>query len=151
GPLFRVIAALTLVGGTMFLAWLAGVITARGFGNGLALIVLTDIILDLQGSVGFVLEGGRQGRFSVDFIVVMAASVVALTGVLVPAELASRRLMVVFPRSASGLTAIAGTCHLDLKINTAGLVPSLLAYQMLAMVRTVMAWQEPQALGPWAD
>src|SRR5688572_23483119 len=44
GTMFRVVAVISLVGGTMFLLWLGEQITARGVGNGVSLIIMAGIV-----------------------------------------------------------------------------------------------------------
>jgi preprotein translocase subunit SecY len=61
GWMFRLTTVTTLTGGTVFLIWLCGQITARGLGNGLSLILLLGIILELPPVVAGALEIGQRG------------------------------------------------------------------------------------------
>jgi preprotein translocase subunit SecY len=47
GLLFRVTTVITIVAGTSFLMWLAELISDRGIGNGVALIIFTGIVANL--------------------------------------------------------------------------------------------------------
>jgi preprotein translocase subunit SecY len=47
GPMFRVAATISLVGGTLFLMWIGEQITSRGIGNGISLIIMAGIVATL--------------------------------------------------------------------------------------------------------
>src|SRR5215813_4660562 len=60
GLLFRLTTMLTLTAGTFFLAWLAGQITARGLGNGIALIIAAGVVNTLPRQIAGLIELSRQ-------------------------------------------------------------------------------------------
>jgi len=65
GLTFRVISAVTLVTGTMFLMWLGEQITERGLGNGISLIIFAGIAAGLPNAIGLTLEQARTGAYSI--------------------------------------------------------------------------------------
>jgi preprotein translocase subunit SecY len=77
GPVFILSTVVTLTGGTLFLAWLAEEITARGIGNGIALILFTGTVIHVPEGVAFTLELGRQGILSTQLMGVLLVVVVA--------------------------------------------------------------------------
>ena len=62
GLSFRIVSAITLVTGTMFLMWLGEQITERGLGNGISLIIFAGIAAGLPHAIGQTLEQGAHGR-----------------------------------------------------------------------------------------
>jgi preprotein translocase subunit SecY len=135
GPLFVVSTVVTLTGGTMFLVWLADQITARGIGNGIALILLTGTVTQIPEAIAVTMELGRQGVLSTQQIGVLLLVVLAVTALVVTMELARRRVPVRYPARQ------VGSRHLDerlsdlsLKLNPAGVVPVLLASFLLAVL-----------------
>ena len=72
--MFLLTTTLTLTGGVIFLVWLAGQITARGIGNGIALILAVGIVAELPAAVADMLELGRQGVLSTNFMLGYACS-----------------------------------------------------------------------------
>ena len=64
GMAFRLVSAVTLVTGTMFLMWLGEQITERGLGNGISLIIFAGIAAGLPAAIGQTLEQGRTGAYS---------------------------------------------------------------------------------------
>ena len=65
GTTFRIISALTLVTGTMFLMWLGEQITERGIGNGISMIIFAGIVAGLPAAMCGTLELVRTGAMSV--------------------------------------------------------------------------------------
>jgi preprotein translocase subunit SecY len=134
GVLFRITTVLSLTGGTIFLVWLSGQITARGIGNGLALIFFLGVVLELPGAVAATLEVGRMGALSSNIILGVLLLAVLLTGLIVFTELARRRLPVEYPRRQVGMRMIEGRSHLSVKLNAAGVIPAIVAAWLLAQV-----------------
>ena len=58
---FRISTVVTLTGGTVFLIWLSDQMTARGIGNGIALLLAVGIVTELPAAIAGTLELGRQG------------------------------------------------------------------------------------------
>src|SRR5262249_29828855 len=121
--------------GTLVLAWLAGQMTARGLGNGIALIIAAGIVTTLPGDVAALLELSRQGAIAPGATMVAALISVAVTALVVVAESSRRRLTVEFAeRQAGAHTLPRQSVELALKLNPAGLVPSYLASLLLSVV-----------------
>jgi preprotein translocase subunit SecY len=141
GPLFVLSTVLTLTGGTMFLVWLAEQITARGIGNGIALILLTGIVTELPREIATALEFMRQYRVGSEQIDAVALIVVAVTAVAVAIELARRRLPVIYSARAVGTRQLAERkADLSLKLNPAGIVPVLLASFLMSVLVAMLGF-----------
>jgi preprotein translocase subunit SecY len=139
--LFIVSTVVTLTGGTLLLAWLAEQITARGIGNGIALILLTGIVVEIPGSIAYALELMRQYRVSSGQSVIAVLIVIAVTAGVVAMELARRRLPVRYSaRSVGALKLDERKSYLSLKLNPAGIVPVLLASFVMSMVAAVVGF-----------
>jgi preprotein translocase subunit SecY len=132
GIMFRLTTTLTLTGGVIFLVWLAGWITARGIGNGISLILAVGIAATLPGAIIGMLALSRQGVLSTNLILGLCLLAVALTALIVHMELARRQLAVAFRRQA-GARTIEGRSTLELKLNNAGIVPTILASWLLLL------------------
>jgi preprotein translocase subunit SecY len=139
GVLFRLTTVLSLTGGTIFLVWLSGQITARGVGNGLALIFFMGVVLELPSAVAATLDLGRQGVLSSGLILGVLVLAVALTGLIVFMELARRRLPVEYPRRQVGMRMIEGRSHLSVKLNAAGVIPAIAASWLLAQLLAILS------------
>src|ERR1044072_6921468 len=138
GWFFRITTAITLVGGTVFLMWLRGQITARRGGHGLSLIIFAGIVAQLPHAVVGTLELGRQGALSTTLIILLLVMCVVVVGVIVFMERAQRRLLVQYPKRQVGNRMFQGDAsHLPLKLNSAGVIPPIFASSLLLLPITV--------------
>jgi preprotein translocase subunit SecY len=138
GVMFRVIAVVNLIGGTMFLLWLGEQITSRGIGNGVSLIIMAGIVAQFPTFIGNLFEGGRSGSISPVLIVGLIAMIVALILGICFMERAQRRLLIQYPKRASARGMMqADRSHLPLKLNTAGVIPPIFASSLLLLPLTI--------------
>ncbi|HZT86378.1 MAG TPA: preprotein translocase subunit SecY [Stellaceae bacterium] len=138
GLMFRLVATITLVGGTVFLMWLGEQITARGVGNGISLIIMAGIVANLPHALVSTLELGRTGAISSVFIVLFLVMSVVVVGFIVFMERAQRRILVQYPKRQVGNRMFGGeSSHLPLKINTSGVIPPIFASSLLLLPATI--------------
>jgi preprotein translocase subunit SecY len=138
GLMFRVVATISLVGGTMFLMWLGEQITSRGIGNGISLIIMAGIVAQLPRLFVNLLEGARTGSISGFIIVGFLAMFVFLTLLIVFMERGQRRVLIQYPKRATQRGMMqADRSHLPLKINTAGVIPPIFASSLLLLPITI--------------
>ena len=138
GLMFRIVATISLIGGTMFLMWLGEQITSRGIGNGISLIIMAGIVAQLPRLVANLLEGGRTGSISGFVIVGFVAMFVALTLLICFMERGQRRVLIQYPKRATQRGMMqADRSHLPLKINTAGVIPPIFASSLLLLPITI--------------
>jgi preprotein translocase subunit SecY len=136
GLIFRLTTMLTLVAGTLFLTWLAGQITMRGLGNGIALIIAAGIVNMAPRNIAFLLDGSRLGIVSPRTLLGVALGVVAFTALVIVVERARRRLPVEFAERRIGRQR--QTADIALKLNPAGLMPVFVVGVMLTLVSIVL-------------
>ncbi len=138
GPMFRIVAVINLVGGTMFLLWLGEQITARGIGNGVSLIIMAGIVAQFPTFTANLFEGGRTGSISGVLIGGLIVMVVVLILVICFFERAQRRLLIQYPKRATQRGGMqADRSHLPLKLNTAGVIPPIFASSLLLLPLTI--------------
>jgi preprotein translocase subunit SecY len=138
GLLFRVMAVINLIGGTMFLLWLGEQITSRGIGNGVSLIIMAGIVSRFPTFAANLFEGGRTGSIGSFVIVALVVMIVVLILAICFMERAQRRLLVQYPKRASARGMMqADRSHLPLKLNTAGVIPPIFASSLLLLPLTI--------------
>ncbi len=138
GYLFRIVAVINLVGGTMFLLWLGEQITSRGIGNGVSLIIMAGIVAAFPGFFTNLFEGGRTGDISSFIVVGFLVMMVALILLISFMERAQRRLTIQYPKRATQRGMMqAERSYLPLKINTAGVIPPIFASSLLLLPLTI--------------
>ncbi len=138
GIMFRLVAVINLVGGTMFLLWLGEQITSRGIGNGVSLIIMAGIVAQFPTFGANLFEGGRTGSISPFLITGLLVGVVILILIIAFFERAQRRLLIQYPKRATQRGGMqADRSHLPLKLNTAGVIPPIFASSLLLLPLTI--------------
>ena len=138
---FRLISAVTLVTGTMFLMWLGEQITERGLGNGISLIIFAGIAAGLPNAIGLTLEQARTGAYSIPLVLGIAALIVLVTAFVVFVERAMRKILVNYAKRQVGNRVYQGqSSHLPLKLNMAGVIPPIFASSIILFPATLAQW-----------
>jgi preprotein translocase subunit SecY len=141
GFTFRIVSAVTLVTGTMFLMWLGEQITERGLGNGISLIIFAGIAAGLPNAIGLTLEQGRTGAYSWMLIIGIVVLVVGVTTFVVFVERALRKILVNYAKRQVGNKVYQGqSSHLPLKLNMAGVIPPIFASSIILFPATIAQW-----------
>jgi preprotein translocase subunit SecY len=137
GLLFRLMTVVTLTAGTLFLVWLAGQVTARGLGNGIALILAVGIVSTLPAGIARLLEFSRQGALAPGALPAIALVIAGSIVLVVVAERARRRLPVEF--AARGVGTHRQTADIALKLNPAGLMPVFIMGVLFSVVLILLS------------
>ena len=153
GMLFRVVAVISLIGGTMFLMWLGEQITSRGIGNGMSLIIMAGIVANLPTTLVNLLQGSRSGSIDPVRLIGIAAAVIGLILFICFMERAQRRILIQYPKRQTQRGMQADRSHLPLKINTAGVIPPIFASSLLLMPLTISQFAGQRVAGEsrWGD
>jgi preprotein translocase subunit SecY len=141
GTTFRLLSALTLVTGTMFLMWLGEQITERGLGNGISLIIFAGIAAGLPNAIGLTLEQARTGAYSIPLVLGIGVLIVAVTAFVVFVERAVRKILVNYAKRQVGNKVYQGqSSFLPLKLNMAGVIPPIFASSIILFPATIAQW-----------
>ena len=129
-------ALVSMVAGTIFLIWLGELITERGIGNGISLIIFAGIVAGFPGLIGqsFVSTANVLG---IGFFVIIGIIIIAL---IVMFNEAHRRIPVQYGRSVfrSGrMYRQSGSSYLPLRINSAGMIPLIFAFSIVILPGTI--------------
>ena len=138
---FRIITAVTLVTGTMFLMWLGEQITERGLGNGISLLIFAGIAAGLPRAISQTLEQLNTGAYSPVLVLGIAALVIVVTAFVVFVERALRKILVNYAKRQVGNKVYQGqSSHLPLKLNMAGVIPPIFASSIILFPATLASW-----------
>ena len=128
-PVEDVIIVGTLLTGAMIIMWLGEVITQRGIGNGMSLIIFANIMAGLPPALVSSVQTSEHG---VVLTIVTIAVIIAVIPVIVYIERGQRRIPVRYAKRVSGRRIMGGqTTYLPIKVNTAGVVPIIFASAIL--------------------
>jgi preprotein translocase subunit SecY len=139
GVLFRVSTVLTLTAGTMFAVWLADQITLRGIGNGLAVILFTNVVAEAPSAVVGTLSLAEAGILSARLIAAVAAIAIAFVVFAVVMERAYRSFAVRYRKPGGAGASQTLPSRLSVKLNPAGIIPVVLATWVMLIVVTLLS------------
>jgi preprotein translocase subunit SecY len=111
-----------MVGGAFLLIWLCEQITRHGIGNGLALVLSTNILAPLPEDIATVITALRQGIVSGDLILLHVLSWVIAVTSMVAVESARRNVRVEFAERKVGSRLLPARSAVPIKLNNAGLL-----------------------------
>jgi preprotein translocase subunit SecY len=133
----------TLTAGTFFAIWLGELIDSEGIGNGMSLIIFSGIVADIPGRVGSLLLGNPLG-----LLVFFAITVVTILAIVFMQE-GQRRIPVQYAKRVRGTKIYGGqSTHIPLQVNSAGMVPLILAVSLLLLPGVVSSYLVGHSV-PW--
>lgn len=150
------LVVLTMTAGTAFIMWLGELITQRGVGNGMSLIIFVSILSQFPfifGQIwGQTAAVGNWLRFGI-IVVIFALMIVAI----IYMDQAQRRIPIQFAKRVRGRRVMGGqSTYIPLKVNTAGVIPVIFATSVMlfpALLVTAIpsdaGWV--RALRTWVD
>ncbi|HEY2004747.1 MAG TPA: preprotein translocase subunit SecY [Candidatus Saccharimonadia bacterium] len=125
---------MTITAGTMLLMWMGEIITEKGIGNGISLIIFCGIISRLPTSAGqfATLASGDAGKI-ITLILFLAATLLII-GFVVLLNEGTRNIPVSYAKRTRGNRVYAGVdTHLPLRVITAGVIPIIFALAFLSV------------------
>ena len=130
----------TMTAGTGLIMWLGELITERGIGNGMSLLIFTSIVARMPQNLLSIAKGnGGVSKFLIVIAVILASTVA-----VVFIEQATRRIPVQYAKRMIGRRQYGGsTTYIPVKINTAGVIPVIFASSILSMPQLVSQFGDP--------
>ena len=125
-----VIMVLTMTAGTGVVMWLGELITDKGIGNGMSLLIFTSIASTFPGSLWAIQQ--QDGRWDIFIGVILLGFLIIALVVFV--EQSQRRIPVQYAKRQVGRQMYGGTStYIPLKVNMAGVIPVIFASSLLAL------------------
>jgi len=118
---------LTMTAGTALIMWLGELITQRGVGNGMSIIIFTSVISRLPFEGSAILRAGGAGKFT--FILLLGIGIIVA---VVFMDQGQRKVPVQYAKRVVGRKQMmGGSTYLPLKVNQAGVIPIIFATSVL--------------------
>jgi len=118
---------ITLTAGTAVIMWLGELITDRGVGNGMSLMIFTQVIAVIPGE--FLTIEREKHAFVFGVVLLVGVGIVAFVAFM---EQAQRRIPVQYAKRMVGRKMYGGTStYIPLKVNQAGVIPVIFASSLL--------------------
>ena len=121
------VMVITMTAGTAVIMWLGELITERGVGNGMSLLIFTTVVSGFPSSLWAVQK--EKGWWVFGIVVVIGLLVIAA---VIFIEQAQRRIPVQYARRMVGRKMFGGSStYIPLKVNQAGVIPVIFASSLL--------------------
>jgi preprotein translocase subunit SecY len=116
-----------MTAGTAVIMWLGELITDKGVGNGMSVMIFTQIIAVVPGQLQLIYENKQKFVFVI--VLLMSVAIVAFVALM---EQAQRRIPIQYAKRMVGRKMYGGTStYIPLKINQAGVIPVIFASSLL--------------------
>ncbi len=136
---------IVMTAGTSIIMWLGELVTDRGVGNGMSILIFTSIISTFPGQLAsiFRIDG------SLKFIITLLIGLVTIAGVVF-VEQAQRRIPVQYAKRMVGRRSYGGTStYLPIKVNQSGVIPVIFASSLLYLPLLIVQLSGSQS--SWAQ
>jgi preprotein translocase subunit SecY len=138
---------ITMTAGTGVIMWLAEMVTERGIGNGMSLLIFASVAAGFPASLGQI----AQERNIETLLAVIAVGVVIVLLVIL-VEQSQRRIPVQYAKRMVGKRTYGGQAtYLPIKVNQAGVVPVIFASSLLYLPGLIAQFNGPDTAGKVPD
>jgi preprotein translocase subunit SecY len=130
-----VLIIVTLTAGTTLLMWMGELITKRGIGNGISLLIFASILSTIPSGVTAWINGGATEKL---FLPVIALGVIVA---VVFIQEGQRRIPIQYAKRMVGRRMTAGgSTYMPLRVNMAGVIPIIFAAAVMAFPPTIASF-----------
>src|SRR5438034_6644165 len=130
---------ITLTAGTAMIMWLGELVTQRGIGNGMSILIFTSVISRLPAEGDAILK--QAGAFKFYFLLALGIAIILA---VVFMEQGQRRIPVQYAKRVVGRRMMGGqSTYIPLKVNQAGVIPIIFASSVLyfpTLLASVWHW-----------
>ncbi|MCL2542430.1 MAG: preprotein translocase subunit SecY [Nocardioidaceae bacterium] len=132
------ILVVTMTAGTAVIMWLGELITERGIGNGMSILIFTQVVATFPASLWQVQK--TRGWWTFGVVILIGLLVVAA---VIFIEQAQRRIPVQYARRMVGRKMFGGSStYIPLKVNQAGVIPVIFASSLLYLPAMIVQFQQ---------
>jgi preprotein translocase subunit SecY len=133
----------TMTAGTGLIMWLGEVVTERGVGNGMSLLIFTSIAATFPGSIWAI-----KDERSIDVMLLVIAMGLVIMALVVFVEQSQRRIPVQYAKRMIGRRQYGGTStYIPIKVNMAGVIPVIFASSLLQIPTLIAQFQHNSTSG----
>jgi preprotein translocase subunit SecY len=149
-PIAVTLMVITMTAGTGLIMWMGELVTERGVGNGMSLLIFTSIAAQFPSSLLSIAE-----TKSIETLLVVIAIGVVVVGLVILVEQSQRRIPVQYAKRMVGRRTYGGqSTYIPIKVNMAGVVPVIFASSLLYLPALIAQFNQPDANGqvaPWVS
>lgn len=145
------IITIVLVAGTSFLMWLGEMITDKGIGNGVSIIIFLGIVASMPVEIGNTAKLYSAGAINGGQIAFLLVILLATVAAIVAVTMAQRRIPIQHVKRVIGNKMTSGaSSYLPLRVNSAGVIPIIFAISIQLFPQTIAQFMHGKAFGDYA-
>ncbi len=138
---------LTMVAGTAVIMWLGELITDRGIGNGMSILIFTQVVATFPGAMWLIKQ---QKGWTVFSLVVLIGLVIVAAVIFI--EQAQRRIPVQYAKRMVGRRMFGGSStYIPLKVNQAGIIPVIFASSLMYLPALMAQFNQDASWAGWVN
>lgn len=140
--------ALSFTAGTAVLMWIGDLITQKGIGNGISLIIFANIVSRVPTGAVSLYVAVKAGTLNVFALIALAILGLIVVGGVVIVQEGQRRIPVQYAKRIVGRKMYGGqSTHIPLRVNQAGVIPVIFASSLLMLPQMLTQFVNK----PWAQ
>lgn len=141
---------IVMTAGTGLIMWMGELITERGIGNGMSLLIFTSIASRFPESIS------QVAQKSVELAIVVVLIGIVIVGLVIMVEQSQRRIPVQYAKRMVGRREYGGnSTYIPIKVNMAGVVPVIFASSLLYLPALIAQFNQPDKktgqVAPWVS
>lgn len=137
---FLLVAAVSMLAGTMLLMWIGEQITQSGIGNGISLIIFAGIVSSIPSAIGSTITLLNTGGMNFIMVVGIIAVMLITVGVIIYVELGERRVPITYAKKIMMQNQNKRVMnYIPIKVNLAGVIPVIFASAILMFPGTILS------------
>ncbi|MEL4505068.1 preprotein translocase subunit SecY [Luteococcus sp. H138] len=146
-----VVMILVMTAGTSIIMWMGELVTDRGIGNGMSIMIFTQIAAQFPASLWSIKTSRTGANAWLVFGLVIAIGLLVMAGIIF-VEQAQRRIPVQYAKRMVGKRLFGGTTtYIPLKVNQAGVIPVIFASSMLYLPVLYATFQKDTPAARWIN
>jgi len=137
---FLLVAAISMLAGTMLLMWIGEQITQSGIGNGISLIIFAGIVSSIPSAIGSTVTLLNTGGMNFIMVIGIIAVILVTVGVIIYVELGERRVPITYAKKVMMQNQNKRVMnYIPIKVNLAGVIPVIFASAILMFPGTILS------------
>jgi len=139
----------TLTAGTGLIMWMGELVTERGVGNGMSLLIFTSIAATFPGSLWGIKQQNDASGHGWDTLALVIVLGIVVMALVIFVEQSQRRIPVQYAKRMIGRRMYGGTStYIPIKVNMAGVIPVIFASSLLYLPTLISGFQQ-NSTSPW--
>ena len=134
----NIIVIITMVAGTAFLMWIGELITEKGIGNGISLIIFIGIISALPKQLIATVKAVAAGELNIIKVLIFGVVFLFIIAVVIAIQEGERRIAVQYAKRVVGRKMYGRqSTHIPVEVLMAGVMPVIFAQSLLVIPQTI--------------